>query len=113
MNWYLLSIAEQRAAWEAQRFVYHYEPDVIRFADRFEGKVLWRGPHRFAHPADLERAPSSLYGHLYGRDKEMLAWVRQTVDNEGYGKRSRWCRSGFQYIFREENDAMLFRLRWC
>lgn len=114
MTWKLLSIAQQRQAWAAQRYVYHYEPEIIRFTKRLDGKILWRGPHRFAHPADLEHAPGSgLYGLLYNRDQEMLAWAWQTFDDEGYGKRSRWCRSGFQYIFRDENDAFLFRLKWC
>lgn len=100
------------------RYAYHYEPEHVRFMDRVEGRVLWRGPHRFAHHLDSKFEnhgynSSRLIGALYRQHGEMLGWCQRNISGkEGFGKRSSWCRSGYQFIFRHEEDAMMFKMRW-
>lgn len=109
---------------------YAYEPELIRFKHRLDGRVVWRGPHRFYHPADIHPdtarwhdpdpqpggPPVQMLGVMSKRfSQEIWPWLGQQglVGFEGHSQRSLWCRArAFQFIFRRDEDAFAFKMRF-
>lgn len=70
-------------------------------------------PHHFIFPVPYRLDPGD-WPLESNRRAEIKIWCEETLRKAWSGKRNwRWCSKYNRIEIRSDNDALMFRMRWC